>query len=989
MSEQKQSQNGNEVMQQGAEVPEFAREVEMNFENLKEKPKEALADFAEAKVDSAVTNWMNKVSETFGKFIPESVKNIINSITEFFGIKGWFGNAIEKIKNWGLIIMGWILKIDFLKNGIEKGGDFINQGKELFFSFLEGLSFGPVKDQIKPIREFVDTINFKNITRVFTNPKEVLSEIKKQVWEKFPEVGYYFAINESEKITEPEKKVDAKQKALFDFSIGHFSSMENIKPTLINQFKELKIKVEKDGYESLTEDDWDNLENKLEENNYELEELNGLYYFKEQKGGKDMFILGYIPWQTIEELSKIEVNKLAISNVHYLGLQEGKDKVKEILIPWIPENVKEHLANHELTSSLSWYFELLDKLSENGIWHIITAGWLSLYNGVSEYTIEGLWVTWNTVWNILNIRSREDGWDTANEYLNDVTPLIVMGGAIGWGKAIMMLPTRISGDIIKGNFWFLNTISKSIVDVTKGVTIYGLGAPIIVPLKIKDAVVTGFKGKKIAKHIPKTIKVNLESLSHSLKRPLRAGQKLTGFRHKEELLYEDLLHYKKLQEYYSERKNDDIFKKSAQTELDHIRKEIGDIEDKIKKRGSKLHLEQHQKLLNHKIQEYRWKPEIDVAFKKYQSKHWLENIKDVFSLKKDWLAQKALEELRQEWKIGATKELTAYGKYLEESMQSKINGIKNFWKRTKALYGKTMSWEIFKEGYAKGKEKIQETGESIKKKTAIVHENNVAKPEQKQTFSERSKETNIEVNKNLDKLWTEADTAYKSLVEDTANGDQTKIESAKQAVDNVQNKIKTNIKSYKDSHLEAFKTRPIGSFTKVTMKGATTLFVWLEAARIVELFRSGEKQSAVKDWLDLTARLAPITGTYLDGKDTVNYIKQWEIKEALISGAFTVVGGISDVLLFTGIGTAFGAGGRAGLVSLKAGKMAIKGKRAANVMGVSRKAKTGIETTIDATKTGIKTTRKFLTAKKAAALAVGPLALYLMSQIEPTEEEIK
>lgn len=106
-----------------------------------------------------------------------------------------------------------------------------------------------------------------------------------------------------------------------------------------------------------------------------------------------------------------------------------------------------------------------------------------------------------------------------------------------------------------------------------------------------------------------------------------------------------------------------------------------------------------------------------------------------------------------------------------------------------------------------------------------------------------------------------------------ASGNQTKIKAAEAAVEANKSKIKEAVKKYKGEHIDAFKTRPIGHFTRITLKGATTLFVGMETARIIELLRNGEKRSAIESGLDLTARLAPVTGTFLDGKDAIKHFK--------------------------------------------------------------------------------------------------------------------
>lgn len=43
---------------------------------------------------------MNKVSETFSKLVPESIKEIGDKILDFFGIKEWFHKKISSISTW-------------------------------------------------------------------------------------------------------------------------------------------------------------------------------------------------------------------------------------------------------------------------------------------------------------------------------------------------------------------------------------------------------------------------------------------------------------------------------------------------------------------------------------------------------------------------------------------------------------------------------------------------------------------------------------------------------------------------------------------------------------------------------------------------------------------------------------------------------------------------------------------------------------------------
>lgn len=107
-------------------------------------------------------------------------------------------------------------------------------------------------------------IDFTKIKKALTNPKEVLAEIKKQVSEEFPEVGYFFSIKEAEKAKNNEDKINLRQIAMFNFAIGHFSD----KPELVRKIKSLRTKVKKEGYESLTRQDWKSLEVELMKHGY-------------------------------------------------------------------------------------------------------------------------------------------------------------------------------------------------------------------------------------------------------------------------------------------------------------------------------------------------------------------------------------------------------------------------------------------------------------------------------------------------------------------------------------------------------------------------------------------------------------------------------------------------------------------------------------------------------------------------------------------------
>ncbi len=988
-----QSSNHPEKAKTNAEIPFAQKTIEeyRNFEKLAKNPEKEVRNYAEEKIDGAVLKWMNKVSETFSKLVPESIKEIGDKILDFFGIKEWFHKKISSISTWLAWSIGGILGIDLLKNKVDQIGEIAKQGKEMFFTFLEWLSFGGLEKHIDKIKEFVKNIDFTKIKKALTNPKEVLAEIKKQVSEEFPEVGYFFSIKEAEKAKNNEDKINLRQIAMFNFAIGHFSD----KPELVRKIKSLRTKVKKEGYESLTRQDWKSLEVELMKHGYkELDNHNWIYYFEEAKWWTDKFILGYEPNQEAEILAKRDITKLAISNAFVQNAGQWIEDLKNNLKPFLenlPEEIKTHFEEPDFFS-IAWYSALFESLEAESIPYMLKNWSLSLWNGTVWYTFEWLWAAFDAIVNLASIPFADDkiesSKDAAIEYGKACVPLMVMGGAVGAGKAIIMAPPRVAKDLARGNYAFLGTLGKTGMDITKGAVVYWLGAPITVTKKMVNASILIWKWQEALKHIPDTIKYNLSEFKHHYwEAPQDAVKWVFGLKHKEELLYEDLLHYKKLRAYYLQRSQDRIMKKGADKALKEVNKEISAIQDILDKRELKKHLSWFETLLKEKVKTIEGNLQLEDSFVEFMKKKGIwkyateENMEDI---RNNWYKREALEQLRKEWKISRTKEVIAYKDYLIAKINRKITAFKNFWRKSKVLFEKTASGKIFSESYEKGKEKLKSAGDRIKKKTAIIHENNLARPEQKQTFSERSREVSLEVNRKLDKLWESTDTAYRNLVDAVASGNQTKIKAAEAAVEANKSKIKEAVKKYKGEHIDAFKTRPIGHFTRITLKGATTLFVGMETARIIELLRNGEKRSAIESGLDLTARLAPVTGTFLDGKDAIKHFKNWKIWEGFVSTGFAVLGGITDVLMFTGIGTAIGAWGRAGIVSLKAGRLAAKGTKAAKVAGRSKRAKQWVET-------GIETTKRFLTPKKAAALAasgVGGLALYFSEHIEENIEEI-
>ena len=96
-------------------------------------------------------------------------------------------------------------------------------------------------------------------------------------------------------------------------------------------------------------------------------------------------------------------------------------------------------------------------------------------------------------------------------------------------------------------------------------------------------------------------------------------------------------------------------------------------------------------------------------------------------------------------------------------------------------------------------------------------------------------------------------------------------------------------------------------------------------AFVQAFFKENIKLSmSVSEGAKAAGYLVPGIGTAMDADDTWNALKRGDIDKALTSGAWTIIGGASDVLLFTGLLSPVG--------------LALKGTRAAKVSNTLRKA---------------------------------------------------
>lgn len=85
----------------------------------------------------------------------------------------------------------------------------------------------------------------------------------------------------------------------------------------------------------------------------------------------------------------------------------------------------------------------------------------------------------------------------------------------------------------------------------------------------------------------------------------------------------------------------------------------------------------------------------------------------------------------------------------------------------------------------------------------------------------------------------------------------------------------------------------------------------------------GKAPSVGDEVKNLALYAAPGIGTYMDGRDAVRALRRGQWGAAAWSGLMAVVGGVSDVLLVTGVGTAAGAAirvGRGAVIAAKAAK---------------------------------------------------------------------
>jgi hypothetical protein len=99
--------------------------------------------------------------------------------------------------------------------------------------------------------------------------------------------------------------------------------------------------------------------------------------------------------------------------------------------------------------------------------------------------------------------------------------------------------------------------------------------------------------------------------------------------------------------------------------------------------------------------------------------------------------------------------------------------------------------------------------------------------------------------------------------------------------------------------------------------------------KYIDKLIEGKQPSTFDHAWDIGTYVCPIVGTYRDGHDTYNAIRRGDWETAAWSGAWTVIGGVADVLLVSGIGSAAGAGlrGIRGTVGVTRG--AVKGAEVA------------------------------------------------------------
>lgn len=280
-----------------------------------------------------------------------------------------------------------------------------------------------------------------------------------------------------------------------------------------------------------------------------------------------------------------------------------------------------------------------------------------------------------------------------------------------------------------------------------------------------------------------------------------------------------------------------------------------------------------------------------------------------------------------------------------------------------------------------------------------------AKKHQPETFKTTSLELRAELERKIALHGEVLDSEHRKLIEVIAKWNKEEITKAKADFEAKKTSIKAEVsadfKKYGAEHLDAFKNKPIGHFGKLTMKGASLVYVGFEGARIVKMFAVGETKSGTAAAAELGLRLAPVSGTIMDTKDAWNFFKKGEIKQGAISTGFALIGWLSDALWITGVG---GAVSRTAISSAKLGRMALKTTKTAEVIGKTEKAKDAIKGTTESikatgkqvgdnviepiTQTG-QTVWKILTSKTALKLATPALALYLYENLKPTEEVIE
>lgn len=159
------------------------------------------------------------------------------------------------------------------------------------------------------------------------------------------------------------------------------------------------------------------------------------------------------------------------------------------------------------------------------------------------------------------------------------------------------------------------------------------------------------------------------------------------------------------------------------------------------------------------------------------------------------------------------------------------------------------------------------------------------------------------------------------LKEAVASGSKKAIELAQKAYEDSRLSLTELVKKIPKEHLPNLN---LGKMAGISMKTTGVVLLTIEAGRIVRMLLEGDNDSALRTTAQVTAEIAPLTGTYLDGRRAIDAFMNGEIKEGLVDSAWFTLGALSDVALVSGLFTWAGMGARGAISSAKAARVASK-----------------------------------------------------------------